>query len=626
MRRRKLGHAFDNEIVKISSPFFGAKSVLAKIDDKTEGWKEGLLSGFSGDWDSSPLSSWRKTALFLPFLLILSGLILRLFHLQVVQGSEYRDLADSNRIKVLIIHAPRGVIYDRSGKILVQNDPGYRLIEQDASRSGEIVSQFVSRDEALKMEVDGDTRFRSLEVDTVRSYPYGEITAHILGYMGQISKDELHSSQFSGYRPGDKVGRGGVEQIYEKTLRGVDGGEIIEVDASGNPVRVLNRIDPIPGQNLYLTIDADLQQEVFKDLKAGVLKVGSCCGAAVVEDPKSGQVLAMASYPSYDPTNLAPALSDPNSPMLNRAIAGEYPPGSTFKIASALAGLSSGKITKSTTYQDTGVMQLGPYSFANWYFSEYGRTEQGGVDIVRALQRSNDIFFYQLGQAIGETTLGNSAKALGLGSVLGIDLPGEEPGLIPTDDWKIKNIGVAWYPGDTLHMAIGQGYDLATPLQIANLISTVAADGRQYPPHLAYRITSPSNRVIKQFRFDSFTNTKFPQPDIDLVKKGLGEVPQTGGTAWPFFSFSIPTAGKTGTAEFGDPKNRTHAWYASYAPVDNPLISMAILVEAGGEGSNTSSPIAKQIYTWYFSKDRNHLTNFDKIPTIATESAKTLGE
>ncbi len=461
------------------------------------------------------------------------------------------------------------------------------------------------------------------------------MTAHILGYMGQITENELKSPQFSqydpqtnptGYKIGDLVGRGGIEQVYESQLRGVDGGEIDEVDAQGNVVRVLNKIDPIPGQNVYLSININLQQEVYKDLAKGVQAAKSCCGAAVVEDPNSGQVLALASYPSFDPSNLGPALTDPNSPMLDRAISGQYPPGSTFKIASALAGLSSGKITDKTTYMDTGILHLGPYSFANWYYSEYGRMEQGPIDIVRAIQRSNDTYFYQLGAVTGETVLGNTAQKLGLGQVLGIDLPGEEPGLIPTDEWKLKNVGVVWYPGDTLHMVIGQGYVLATPLQIANLISIVAANGKQYPPHLALKITAPDNRVIKQFKFSSFTTTKFPQEDLNLVKQGLSEVPQTGGTAWPFFTFSIPTAGKTGTAEFGDPQNRTHAWYASYAPINSPQLSMAILVEAGGEGSNVSSPIAKQIYTWYFSKDKNHLTNFDRAPIIATESAKTLGE
>ena len=627
-KKRRLGVAFSDEIEKV----FSSSKHKNYSGDNASSWKDGLITNNRVDSSTPLLNPWRKIILLCVFLFIFFGVFLRLFDLQVVQGEHLRELADSNRIKIKVIHAPRGVIYDRFGKVLAENEPGFRLIEKDASNPGKLKISFISRDDALKMEVRNDPRFKDLEVDSVRTYPMGEATAHVLGYLGEINDTELNSSEFgkydpstnlNGYKIGDQIGRSGVEETYEKTLRGVDGGQIIEVDAQGNPVQTLSETDPIPGQNLYLTIDAGLQEVLYKNLVAAVKNNKSCCGAAVAEDPNTGEVLALVSYPSYDPKNLVAALTGANSPLLDRAIGGAYPPGSTFKIATSLAGLSSGKITPQTTFEDTGIMNLGPYTFANWYYTEYGKKELGPVDIVRAIQRSNDIFFYHVGQTVGEGAIGDAAKKLGLGQVLGIDIPGEVPGLIPTDAWKKKNIGVDWYPGDTLHMAIGQGYVLATPLQVLNMTSAIAANGKEYPPHLALKFTSPGGRTVKQFKFNPVT-IAFSPDQISLVQQGLKEVPLNGGTAWPFFTFPIKTAGKTGTAEFGT-ENKTHAWYTSYAPADNPKIALTVLVEGAGEGSNVSAPVAKEVYRWYFSKDKNNLL---KDITIAesTESAKTLGE
>ena len=410
-------------------------------------------------------------------------------------------------------------------------------------------------------------------------------------------------------------------QSYEKTLRGIDGGEIIEVDSTGKKLRTLRKTDPIPGQNLYLSIDADLQNLAHKLLEETIQKTKSCCGAIVAQDPISGQILALASYPSFNPKNITDALSAPNSPLLNRAIAGTYPPGSTFKIASSLAGLDSGKIDADTQFEDTGVMNLGPFTFANWYFTQYGRKE-GSVNLVKALKRSNDIFFYRLGELTGEKVLSDSAKKSGLGKVLGIDIPGEVNGLIPDDNWKQENIGEVWYPGDTLHMAIGQGFVLTTPLQINNLVSLIAADGRQYPPHLGLKITGPEGNLIKEFKYE-FSTPSFKESDIALVKQGLSEVPKDGGTAWPFFSFPISSAGKTGTAEYGDLK-KTHAWYTGYAPANDPKIAVTVLIEGGGEGSTVASPIVKEMFRWFLSEDKSNLIK--DLGVVATDSARTLGE
>jgi penicillin-binding protein 2 len=340
MKKFRFGSAFVDEFKKTSSKNSHFNSSKKASSD----WTDALIAGNDGEHNNTNLASiWRVASLGVFFLVFFALLFFRLFHLQIVKGQENRDLADSNRIQVRIIHAPRGVVYDRNGKILARNEPGFRLVEID--KAGTTHTTLVSRDEALKMEVNGDSRYKNLEVDSIRTYPMGQITSHLLGYVGEITPEELKDPKFLNYKSGDIVGRGGVEEVYEKVLRGVDGGEIIEVDAQGKPKRIIRRTEAIPGQKLILGIDADLQNVAYNQLEAGVKKSGSCCGSLIAEDPKTGEILAMVSYPSYDPTKLSEALTAPNSPMLNRTIGGVYPPGSTYKIASALAGLTSGKIT-----------------------------------------------------------------------------------------------------------------------------------------------------------------------------------------------------------------------------------------------------------------------------------------
>lgn len=615
LSRLKFGKAFVDELAKVSVK---SKRYHRKSGDD---WQESLVAGLRGVETTDLIGIWKGVIFSIVVIVVFSVLIFRIFHLQIIEGKNSRELADSNRIQVKIIHAPRGVIYDRNGQILAQNEPGFRLIEKNSQ--GQKV-QYLSRDLALQMEVRGDTKYQDLEIDSIRYYSLGVKTAHILGYVGEITSEELKDPKFAPFKLGDQIGRGGIEETYEKVLRGIDGGEIIEVDSQGRKIRTLRKKEAIPGQNLYLTIDSKLQSLAFDKLTEGVRVAGSCCGALVAEDPSTGAILALVSLPSYDPKRVEQFLDVPNSPLINRAIAGVYPPGSTFKIASALAGLSSSKITPETQFEDTGVIYLGPFKFSNWYFSQYGKTE-GLVDVVKALKRSNDTFFYRVGQATGEKVLAQTAKKMGLGQKLGIDLPGEETGVIPDSDWKQKFIGQIWFPGDTLHMAIGQGFVLTTPLQISYLISTVASTGKQFPPVLAYKITDTTGKLVKQFKFDVMENSqKFDSRDLQTVKRGLAQVTQNGGTAWPFFTFPIPTAGKTGTAEYGDPKGRTHAWYTSYAPANDPKIVLTVLVEGGGEGSSVAAPIAKEIYRWSFSQDKNNLIK--DLYSIATESARILGE
>lgn len=616
MAKLKFGKAFKDELKKTaraSGHFSNRKINIQNIS-------ENLLYSDIEDDTTSNINPWSKSLLLVIFIGVFAILLGRLFHLQIVKGQENLELADSNRIQIKTIHAPRGVIYDRNGKILAANAPGFRIA--DPKKPNEKPVQ-ITREEALKMEVTNDPRMANLEIDSLRTYPFEDKTSHILGYLSEISEDELKEEKYANYKLGDKIGRGGVEEAYEKILKGTDGGEVIEVDAAGKKIRTLREKPAIPGQNLFLTVDVDLQQVAFAKLSEAIQKSKSCCGAAVIADPNNGEILSLVSIPSYTPENLNDALVAPNSPLLNRAIAGVYPPGSTFKIASSLAALESGKITADTKFEDTGVLKLGPYSFANWYFTEYGRKEDGLVDLPRALKRSNDIYFYQVGQTIGEAAVADEAKKLGFGKKVGIDILGEEAGLVPDPKWKEDQIGEVWYPGDTLHMSIGQGFLLATPLQVSNLISFVASNGKQYPSHLGLEIKDSRSGSVKEFKYDPISQEVNPGY-LGLIKQGLEEVPKEGGTAWPFFTFPITTAGKTGTAEFGDPKNKTHAWYAAYAPADNPKIAATVLIEAGGEGSTNASPVVKEIFRWYFSPDKSNLIR--DIGSIATESARTLGE
>lgn len=615
MGKNKFGKAFTDELKKtarVSGHFHNKKlNSLSFVDN--------LLFSENHEKFTNPTNPWAKSIMIMVLIVSMVLLLARVFHLQVVRGKENLELADSNRIQIKTIHAPRGVIYDRNSKILAANSPGFRIL--NASPSGK--AAYISREEALNLEVSNDPKLADLEIDSLRNYHFAEKSSHILGYLSEITEDELKKEKYLNYKLGDKIGRGGVEEAYEKTLKGIDGGEIIEVDAAGRKLRSLRKKDAIPGQNLRLTVDIDLQQVVYNNLMGALRKFGSCCGAAIVTDPQTGEILSLVSIPSFDPDNLSEALTAANSPFLNRAIAGVYPPGSTFKIASGLAGLESGKITADTKFEDTGIMSIGPYTFSNWYFTQYGRKETGLVDLPMALKRSNDIFFYQLGQSIGEKEIAKEALQLGFGKKIGIDILGEEVGLVPDPDWKKKTVGEVWYPGDTLHMAIGQGFLLSTPLQISNLISFVASDGKQFPPHLGLTIEDAKKGVVKEFHYDPLNEQVNPR-FLSLIKKGLEDVTRDGGTAWPFFNFPIPTAGKTGTAEFGDPRNRTHAWYTAYAPVENPKITATVLIEAGGEGSSVAAPVVKEIFRWYFSPDKTNLIR--DIGSVATDSARTLGE
>ncbi len=529
--------------------------------------------------------------------LAISILIIRLFFLQISLGSYYRHLSDNNRIKTVIIHAPRGIIFDRNGSPLVFNVPGFREVVNGKTR-------LLGQEEALNLLAKGR---KDLEVDSLRSYPYKDAFAHVLGYIGQISKDELQSNEFSNYRGGDLIGKMGIEKSYEGKLKGIDGKQLVEVDSLGNAIRTLGQTDPVPGENITLALDLNLQKAVsdaMKDVKKG---------AAIVSRP-NGEILVLVSKPSFNPnlftfgkdyriasgsgiySSIDQILTDSeNQPLIDRAISEVYPPGSTFKLITAAAGLEDKIIDENFEITDTGIVWLGNFSFSNWYFTQYGRTD-GQVNVVKGLQRSNDIFFYKLAEKVGVDKLSEMAMKFGLGQKLGIDISPEEAGTVPTPSWKEKAIGEGWYLGDTYHYGIGQGYLLVTPLQVNAWTQAIVNEGIIYKPHL---LVNPKSEIL---------NPKFlSEKTISLIKQGMIEACNTGGVAWPLFEFKVKSeklkvACKTGTAQHGVGDTWPHAWITLFAPAENPQIIVTVLSESSGEGSNVAAPIAKKILEEWFSR------------------------
>jgi len=514
------------------------------------------------------LSSW----LMLVVSTCLILLLVRLISLQLVQGGRNLVLANENRIKKIILPASRGKILDRNGTVLAES------------------------------------------VDGKRKYPLGPDAGHVVGYLGEVGENEvgLLTPKGDKYKNQGMVGRMGLESQYEESLRGVDGGRLVEVDTSGREVRELGVQQAVKGIDLKTTIDASLQKTAGEALTRP--------GAVVVSNPKTGEVLALVSSPSFDPQKVLPT-----SEFFNRAIGGVYPPGSTFKMITTVAALSENKVPSSFTYEDTGAINVGKFAYTNWFFTQYGRTE-GVVGWVKALSRSTDTFFYKVGELAGPETMATWAQKMGLGQVTGLDLPGEVSGLVPTPEWKEKAKNEQWFLGNTYHMAIGQGDVLATPLQVNLMTNVIASGGEKCKPHLLKsQIPNPKSQINSNDQNFQCSKIDINTDILDIVKKGMIGACTEGGTAYPFFDWNqqmsnaLPAdathqalqagksqypkvACKTGTAEYvrSDGRTGSHAWFTVYAPADDPTISVTVLVEGGGEGSTAAAPIARKILAKYF--------------------------
>ncbi len=526
----------------------------------------------------------RRNPLFFPsvfiiaFLVVFSILALRLFQLTVVKGSYYQRLSEQNRIRELTIEPRRGTIIDRKGFPIAQNAP----------------ADIVRNDPRLPSH---------------RDYFGGEAIAPLIGYRQMADAADFKNDSCSiKLKSGDKIGKKGVEKRYDCDIRGKAGKKLVEVDATGKYLRTISVIRPVDGQTLQLAVDLELQKKAYdliKDKRAAVVAL----------KPKTGEALLLVSSPSFNPQDfedgnqnqVSSFFTNEDKPLFNRTTEATYPPGSLFKLVLATGALEEKKIDNQFQIEDTGVIKAGPATFGNWYFLQYGKTE-GMVNIVKAIRRSNDIFFYKTGELLGVTDIKLWAQTLGYGKKTGIGLD-EVDGLIPSPFWKEETIHDRWYLGDTYNLSIGQGFLLVTPLQVTQVTNVVASNGLLCQPKL--------------LKNDDPHCKKLPisQKTLDLIKEGMKEACSTGGTGWPLFDFGInppgvenknasgsakikiQTACKTGTAESSQVKSGVpHAWITVFAPYENPEIVLTVLVEEGGQGSDIAGPIAREILKSYFER------------------------
>lgn len=554
-------------------------------------------------------------------------LLIRLWQLQILQGSEYRKVSESNRLRVFGVPAPRGIIFDRNGVPLVKNIsyfcaaliPGefdnqripdlarmLKVPEEELSRrltrkgqspftpvrlkEGLTFSE-VSYIEARKSDFPG----LMIEIEVSRQYIYGTAGAHVIGYLGKRNPIQSKDPAFRDVPPEAFIGQWGVEKIFDTSLRGTAGQRIIEVDALGREIRLLKENPPVKGQDLTLSIDIALQKEVEKAFDGKT-------GALVALKPDTGEVLGLISAPSFDPNKFVKGISsdewtslmkDKRLPMLDRAVQSQYPPGSTFKIITAIAGLESGVINEATTATCKGGI-----SFGKWHFGCWKKTGHNTVSLHRALVESCDVYFYETGRKLGIDRIYDYATRFGLGKETGIVLGSEKKGLIPNTAWKTETKKSPWYLGETFVNAIGQGYIAATPLQMAVMMSAVSNGGTVYRPTL---IKDEDSVVLRHAEVKPET--------LDAIKQHLsGVVNEPGGTGGAARSGMTTIGGKTGTAQvvslrkdlkYLSEKHRDHAWFVAAAPIEKSEIAVAVLVEHGGHGGTAAAPIAKRAIEAY---------------------------
>jgi len=586
----------------------------------------------------------RCEAAIVILLLLFVTLGARLWYLQAVSGQELRAQSERNRLRLVRLEPPRGKLLDRAGRLLAGVEPSFNvcLVREEARDIEATLAELVpilgepeavirtrlalgAREPlyvpiAIKRGVDWETLSRIearlfrlpgvlIEITPGRQYPHGGVAPHLLGYLGEVSQEELESRRFPGIRPGDLVGKSGIEARFDAELSGVRGQRWVEVDAAGRHVRVLGEVPPVPGNDLYLTIDLDLQQ-------AAEAALGEDVGAVVAMDPQSGRLLALASAPGYDPlpftTSLSQgqwdALNDPaRRPLQNKAIQGRYAPGSTFKIVMAAAGLEEGVIDVNTSFRCTSSFRLGTRTFRCWDWRGHGQT-----NLYKALVESCDVYFYNVGLRLGIETMTRYARDFGLGSQTGIDLADESGGFIPTPEWKLGRFRERWQEGETLNAAIGQGFTLVTPLQMACLTAAVANGGELYRPVYLERVQGPAGQVLRAFEPEPRRRLPVSAGHLLTIQKALtGVVNDKRGTGKSCRLDGVHVAGKTGTAQVvkqakrrQDEKMawqyRDHAWFVAYAPAENPQLAVAVIVEHGGHGGATAAPVARKVFDRWF--------------------------
>ena len=569
-------------------------------------------------------------------LLIFFCLASRFWYLQIFKADHFKKMSENNRIRVFDIRPARGIIFDRRGEPLINSRHSFNLyvIPDDVKNWDLLKKQLgnlldldqeeieqrleqkkVSPFHPLPIKLDISQNelglvesFKYLipgvyiEVSPQRNYPLGPVAPHVIGYLGEITSKQLKSNLYPENRMGDFIGQWGLEKEYQAELGGKKGGRFLEVDAIGQEVQVLGTRESISGNNLMTTLDWTIQKTVQEALKGKA-------GAVAVLNPTSGEILAMHSSPDFDPSTFTRKLSsrefealfsNPLKPFQNRAIQGQYPPGSTYKMITALAGLEEKVITPQTSFYCNGT-----FPFGNRVFHCWRKGGHGTVSLHKAIVQSCDVYFYNVGHRLGVDRLARYAQLFGLGQPTGIALGPEKSGLIPTSLWKLKRYKVPWQPGETLSLAIGQGYNLTTPLQMAVVTAAIANGGRIYRPFLVKKLISPGGIVLKEFSPQLIRSIPVNPENLRLIREAMaGVINEPGGTGGASRLWGIVAAGKTGTAQvvsLGKQGGRDHAWFVAFAPLESPQLALAIIAEHGGHGGETAAPIARKIFEVYFN-------------------------
>lgn len=593
----------------------------------------------------------RLHTLLVVCLVLFAVLLGRMVYLQLWRGDYYAKQSDGNRLRQSRILAPRGIIYDSEGKELVNNLPGYAVVLQKQSSYKPETLQRLSNllqmpveeinakikasenfyepimlknnlDQQMVTKIEEQRRYMPevmLSVQPIRNYPYHELAVHALGYVGEVSSYEIEQGLFKNISQGSLVGKGGLEKTYDKYLRGEDGAFMEEVDVAGNVVKHYDSVQPIPGKNLKLTIDYELQKELeaFTDkhlafLRSSGIAPGARAAAVVAIDPRNGAVRAMVSRPGYDPNWFVHGISsknwnsinnDPNYPMNNKVITGEYPPGSTFKIVTGSAAFELKKVGLNEPIFDGGFHPMVPT------MGNAGGEVLGWLTFIKALAMSDNVYFYELGYRVGIDNIEKYAHIFGFGKRTGIDLEGESKGLVASKKVKREIWDEDWRLGDTFNAAIGQGFNLTTPIQLSVMLSIVANGGTKYQPYLVDSIINSDGSLFEKPKRAEGKHIDVSQQTIDYIRMGMSATTQEGGTASYFAGLPKPIAGKTGTAE--NSHGRDHGLFVAYGPVDDPELVVVCIVEQGGFGSIAAGPIVYKAFEEFF-QEKGYMPRPDK--------------
>ena len=604
-----------------------------------------------------------RLAIASTFVLLMFGVLATRFaYLQVVQHAHYHTLAEANRISIVPIVPNRGIITDRNGVVLAHNYSAYTLeitpgrvadLEALVNELATIVDITPRDRRRFKKLLEESKNFESLPIRTrlseeeiarfaanryrfpgvdinarlFRQYPHAELFSHVVGYIGRINERDVkqleESEQLSNYRGTDHIGKVGIEQRYEKQLHGTTGVEEVETDAAGRAVRSLSRRSPLSGNNLALTLDAKLQEVAYRAF-------GDFRGALVAIDPRNGAILALVSKPGFDPNLFVDGIdaqtwseinNSPDKPMSNRALQGTYPPGSTFKPFMALAGLEVGKRSPHYTINDPGFFTL---AGAGHQWRDWKKGGHGAVDLHKSIVISCDTYYYGLANELGIDNIFNFISQFGFGKRTGIDIDGESVGILPSQEWKMRRFKQKWFAGDTISVGIGQGYMIATPLQLAHATAAIAANGTVYRPRLVQHVQDSRTSQLQSVAPHVVGAVAAKPENLQRVQKAMVDVTKSGTAARASAGAPYTFAGKTGTAQVVSmrgsyvesrvhDRHRDHALFIAYAPAEKPTIAVAVLVENGGHGGSTAAPIARKIFDFFLLGKEPEPLKRDKV-------------